>query len=306
MLLLDSVSKDLTPWVHAFKEHLPAKDVVTWDEVKDPSKITVAVVWQHRKELFGQLPHIKLVASLGAGVDHIVNDPLLPPTMPVSKVISEHLSTPMSNYCIGAILHFHKQFDKYGADKLTRRWHQEFNPEKPLTIGILGLGQLGTDLAYKLTSLGFEVHGLSRTKKKIASIITYDQNGMEAFLNKVNMLVCMLPATADTLGLINKDLLAHLPQGSYLINVGRGKQQVNEDILQALDSGQLSGAFLDVFPEEPLPKESPLWKHPKVFITPHIAVVTKIEAAVPQIVANYLRVQSGEPLINLIDRHKGY
>ena len=306
MLLLDSATKDLTPWIKAFQAHLPAHEVVTWEQVEDPAKIAVAVVWQHQKELFKKITRVKLVASLGAGVDHIVNDPLLPLTVPVSRVISPHLSTPMSNYCIGAILHFHKQFDKYWQDKLEKRWDQEFDPEKPMTIGILGLGELGSDLAKKLLNLGFEVHGLSRSKKTLKGVITYGKEELAEFLPKVNVLVCMLPTTRDTVGLINKTVLDKLPKKSYLINVGRGIQQVDEDILEALDSEQLAGAFLDVFPQEPLPRSSPLWDHPSVFITPHIAVVTKIEAAVPQIVENYNRLKNQLPLINLINRNKGY
>ena len=306
MLLLDSTSKDLSPWVNAFKEHLPADEVVTWDEVKDPSEILVAVVWQHQKELFHMIPNVQLVASLGAGVDHILNDPLLPPTVHVSKVVSTHLSTPMSNYCVGAVLHFHKQFDKYWKDKERKRWHQEFDPERRLTVGILGLGTLGSDLARKLIYLGFEVHGLSRSKKELEGVITYGAQDMDLFLSRVNTLVCMLPATKETTGLIDSSLLYKLPNGSFLINVGRGKQQVDEDILQALNDEHLAGAFLDVFPQDPLPLSSPLWDHPKAFITPHIAVVTKVEAAVPQIVANYRRLKSGQPLLHLIDRKKGY
>lgn len=306
MLLLDSTTKDLTPWIKAFKQHLPSHEVVTWEQVSDPSKIKMAVVWHHQRELFSKLPNLKLVASLGAGVDHIVHDPLLPKYMPVSRVISKHLSTPMSNYCIGAILHFHKQFDKYLHDKIHKKWEQEFDPEKPMTIGILGLGALGSDLASKLVLLGFDVHGLSKTKKNIESVTTYDFLGLDEFLSNVNTLVCMLPATTETTGVINKNLLEKMPKGAYLINVGRGVQQNNEDILEALNSGQLAGAFLDVFPQEPLPKSSPLWEHPKVVITPHIAVVTKIEAAVPQVVENYKRVLNAQPLINLINREKGY
>ncbi len=306
MLLLDSTTKDLSPWVQAFKEHLPDGEVVTWDEVRDPSKVEVAVVWNHQKDLFKKISNVKLVASLGAGVDHIVHDPLLPSDTPVSKVISPHLSTPMSNYCIGAILHYHKQFDKYARDKVQKRWHQEFDPERPVTIGILGLGALGSDLAQKLVTLGFEVHGLSRSKKSLPDVLTYTEDQLDVFLSKVNVLICMLPSTDQTTGIINHSMLSKLPDQSFLINVGRGKQQVDEDILACLDSGKLAGAFLDVFPVEPLPQKSPLWEHPDVFITPHIAVVTKIEAAVPQILENYNRLKRGAKLINLIDRSKGY
>lgn len=305
MLLLDSETKDLTPWLRAFEEQLPG-EVCTWNELKDPSNVEMAVVWGHRKDLFSHLPNLKVVASLGAGVDHIVSDPLLPKDVQVSKVISEHLSGPMSNFCIGAVMYFHRQFDKYWQDKKNKVWDQQFDPEVPVRIGILGLGSLGSDLARKLRFLGFEVHGLSRSKRTIEGIHTYSFDQMDDFLGNINMLICMLPATSDTKEILSKDLFDKMPNGSFLINVGRGHQQNDSDIIAALDSGKLAGAFLDVFPVEPPPKDNPMWDHPKVFITPHIAVVTKLEAAVPQIVENYKRMKSGKPLLNLIDREKGY
>ena len=306
MLLIDSVTKDLSPWIDAFKQALGEDSVVTWDEVQDFSAITLAVVWNHRPQLFSSLPNLKLVASLGAGVDHILRDELLPKDMPVSKVISHHLSGPMANFCIGAVMYFHRQFDKYVIDKQLKKWDQQFDPEVPVKIGILGLGTIGQELAKRLVALDFEVAGLSSTKKHIPGVVCYDSEGMDDFLAETNMLIAMLPHTPKTEGMLNKELLMKMPKGAYLINVGRGKQQVDEDILDCLDSGQLAGAFLDVFPEEPLPEASPMWEHPKVFITPHIAVVTKLEAAVPQIVENYRRLEKGEPLTNLIDRNKGY
>lgn len=305
MLLLDSTTKDLTPWLNAFKELLPG-EVCVWEELKDPSNVEMAVVWGHRKDLFRHLPNLKVVASLGAGVDHIVGDPLLPEEVQVSKVVSEHLSDPMSNFCIGAVMYFHRQFDKYLNDKKNKVWDQQFDPEVPVRIGILGLGTLGTDLATKLNHLGFEVHGLSRSKRQLAGVQTYVFEEMDAFLENINMLISMLPATPDTKEILSSALFDKLPDGSYLINVGRGHHQNDADILNALDSGKLAGAFLDVFPVEPPPKDSPMWDHPKVFITPHIAVVTKLEAAVPQIVENYRRMKSEQPLLNLIDRKKGY
>ncbi len=306
MLLVDSISKDLSPWLEAFRAELGEDEVLTWNQVEHPAEIDVAVVWKHRVDLFRNLPNLKLVASLGAGVDHIISDPNLPEDLPVSKVVSEHLSGPMSNFCIGAVMYFHRQFDKYLIDKANRVWDQQFDPEVEVKIGILGLGELGSDLARKLVALGFEVYGLSRSRRELEGVVCYQQSQMNEFLGNVNLLVCMLPATEDTREIINKDLIDQLPRGSYLINVGRGMQQVDDDILRALDSGQLRGAFLDVFPIEPPPKESRVWDHPKVFVTPHIAVVTKIEAAVPQIVENYRRVKEGRPLLNLIDRKKGY
>ena len=305
MLLLDSQSKDLTPWLHAFQEHLPG-EVCVWEGMEDPGTVEMAVVWGHRKDLFRHLPNLKVVASLGAGVDHIVSDPLLPDHVQVSKVVSSHLSGPMSNFCIGAVMYFHRQFDKYLQDKKHKVWDQQFDPEVPVRIGILGLGVLGTDLARKLIMLGFEVHGLSRSKRVLEGVRTYAREEMNTFLGNINMLICMLPATPDTHEILSEQLFSRMVDGSFLINVSRGHQQNDADILHALDSGKLAGAFLDVFPTEPLPQDSPMWDHPKVFITPHIAVVTKLEAAVPQIVENYRRMKKGAPLLHLIDRERGY
>jgi len=306
MLIVDSITKDIDPWVAAFKKELGDQNVITWEEMENPSLVDVAVVWNHRPELFSHLPNLKLVASLGAGVDHIVSDSSLLPHIQVSKVVSTELSGPMSNFCIGAVMYFHRQFDKYLADKKNKNWHQQFDPEIEVRIGILGLGALGQDLAKKLVSLRFEVSGLSRTQKELESVTTYSELEMDTFLANTNLLICMLPATEETNGILNANLINKLPKGSYLINVGRGRQQVDEDIIACLDSGQLAGAFLDVFPQEPLPPSSPMWEHPQVFITPHIAVVTKLEAAIPQIVENYKRLKANEKLINLIDRTKGY
>ena len=306
MLLIDSITKDVTPWVEAFRDHLGSDEVVQWSELENSEDVKVAVVWNHRPDLFEQLPNLELVASLGAGVDHILRDPLLPAHVPVSKVVSPHLTGPMANFCVGTVIYFHRQFDKYARDKQEKIWDQEFDPEIALQIGILGLGELGSEVARRLAFLGFEIHGLSRSAKKIEGVITYEEKDIDTFLSKINFLICLLPATPETKGVLSASLFEKMNDGSYLVNVGRGHHQVDADVLHALDSGKLKGAFLDVFPKEPLPATSPYWNHPKVFITPHIAVVTKLEAAVPQIIENYQRIKQGLPLLNLIDKQKGY
>ncbi len=305
-LLIDSTTKDLGPWIEALRKELSNENVVTWGESWDPDSISTAVVWNHRAELFKRIPKVKLVASLGAGVDHIMSDPYLPPKAQITRVISQHLSTPMSNYCIGAILYFRKQFDKYLLDKGSKIWDPEFDPERDLKIGILGMGELGQDLASKLVPLEFDINGMSQSPKKIPGVKSYVLSQWDEFLQSINLLVCMLPATPETKGILNRDLFRKMGKGSFLINVARGQHQIDEDILWALDKGFLDGAFLDVFPNEPLPSNSPLWNHPNVFITPHIAVVTKLEAAIPTIVENHKRVQEGRPIIGLADRKKGY
>jgi|TARA_B110001452_G_scaffold267619_1_gene278521 glyoxylate/hydroxypyruvate reductase A len=305
-ILIDSVSKNLNLWLKAFKSYDDQVEVYCYDDAVALEKITTAVVWNHRPGLFKQLPNLKLIASLGAGVDHIMNDPDIPPQVSITRIIGDGLSGPMSNFCIGAILHHQRQFDKYLIDKSTKTWDQEPNPEREINVGIMGLGALGADLAEKLNYLGFNVFGLSQSRKKIAHVVSYLNAELDLFLSKINILVVMLPATESTRAILSKKLFDKLKKGTYLINVARGHHQVNGDIIDALENGQLSGAFLDVFPEEPLPKQSSLWDHPKIMITPHIAVVTKINEAVPQIIASHKRVRIGKLPEILVDRIKGY
>ncbi|OUT97192.1 MAG: hypothetical protein CBB92_08645 [Flammeovirgaceae bacterium TMED32] len=305
-ILIDSVSKNLNSWLKAFKSYDDQVEVYCYDDALALEKITTAVVWNHRPGLFKQLPNLKLIASLGAGVDHIMNDPDIPPQVSITRIIGEGLSGPMSNFCIGAILHHQRQFDKYLIDKSTKTWDQEPNPEREMNVGIMGLGALGADLAEKLNHLGFNVFSLSQSRKKIADVVSYLNAELDLFLSKINILVVMLPATESTRAILSKKLFDKLNKGTYLINVARGHHQVNGDIIDALENGQLSGAFLDVFPKEPLPKQSSLWDHPKIMITPHIAVVTKINEAVPQIIASHKRVIIGEMPEILVDRTKGY
>jgi glyoxylate/hydroxypyruvate reductase A len=305
-ILIDSVSKNLNLWLKAFKSYDDQVEVYCYDDAVALEKITTAVVWNHRPGLFKQLPNLKLIASLGAGVDHIMNDPDIPPQVSITRIIGDGLSGPMSNFCIGAILHHQRQFDKYLIDKSTKTWDQEPNPEREINVGIMGLGALGADLAEKLNYLGFNVFGLSQSRKKIAHVVSYLNAELDLFLSKINILVVMVPATESTRAILSKKLFDKLNKGTYLINVARGHHQVNGDIIDALENGQLSGAFLDVFPEEPLPKQSSLWDHPKIMITPHIAVVTKINEAVPQIIASHKRVRIGKLPEILVDRIKGY
>lgn len=305
-LIIDSTTKDLNPWKSAFQEALPNIKVITWDEIEDPDQVEVAILWNHRSEFFHKLKKVRLVCSLGAGVDHILKDPLLPSDMLITRIIADELSGPMSVFCIGAITYFERKFDYFKELQQQKIWDQQFDPERHLHIGIMGMGALGQDLATKLVALDFRVSGWSQTKKTISGVQSFVANELDDFLASIDLLVCLLPATPDTYQILNANLFEKMKSGTYLINVARGHHQVNQDIVDALDSGKLAGAFLDVFPVEPLPSTDPLWLHPKVIVTPHIAVVTKLEAAVPQIVQNIDNLQKGKPLINTVDRSKGY
>ncbi len=293
-------------WIKAFEKEAPEVTVLLNKALREPSEIELLLVWKHPKGSLQNFKNLQLLYSLGAGVDHLMSDPDIPKDVPICRIVDPLLAFSMSNYIVYAVLDFQRRMDKYRQDQHQKIWDHYAAPERNIRIGVLGLGTLGQDAALKLRGLGFDVAGYSPSPKNIPGIACHHSDQLPAFLQSVNVLVCTVPYTSDTHALLNTSLFQQLPKGSYLINVARGKVQVENDILEALETHQLSGAFLDVFETEPLPKESSLWHHPKVTITPHIASITKPEAGVRQIVANWERVQNKTPLEHQVDLQKGY
>ncbi|HXJ08165.1 MAG TPA: NAD(P)-dependent oxidoreductase, partial [Burkholderiales bacterium] len=202
-------------------------------------------------------------------------------------------------------LDWHRRLYRYRGHQAETRWHRYRQyMAADHTVGLLGLGALGSDAARKLLALGFRVAGFSRRQKKVAGVECFVE--LDAFLEKANVLVCLLPLTEKTKGILNSRTLSLLPKGAGLINVARGPHVVVPHLIAALDSGQLAHAWLDVFDEEPLPASSPLWRHPGVSITPHAAALTEPRTAVASIVENVERVRRGERPLNLVDFAAGY
>ena len=293
-------------WIKAFEKEAPEVTVLLNKALREPSEIELLLVWKHPKGSLQNFKNLQLLYSLGAGVDHLMSDPDIPKDVPICRIVDPLLAFSMSNYIVYAVLDFQRRMDKYRQDQHQKIWDHYAAPERNIRIGVLGLGTLGQDAALKLRGLGFDVAGYSPSPKNIPGIACHHSDQLPAFLQSVNVLVCTVPYTSDTHALLNTSLFQQLPKGSYLINVARGKVQVENDILEALETHHLSGAFLDVFETEPLPKDSPLWHHPKITITPHIASITKPEAGVRQIVANWERVQNKTPLEHQVDLQKGY
>lgn len=296
------------PWVRQLKALDPQLDIRVWPEVGNAEEIELALSWNHPPGEFKKYENLKCIASLGAGVDHILGDPNLPEGVSVTRVLEPNMAQSMSEYVILCVLNYCRQFDLYRTDQIQNRWH----PRKPLLaadlcIGIMGLGQLGADAAKKLSQLGFQVNGWSRTPKKIDGVQSFaGDSTLNDFLSLSDVLICLLPLTPATKGILNCKTFEKLPGGSYLINVARGEHLVEQDLLDALESGQISGACLDVFQVEPLPEGHPFWNHPKIIITPHISSLTYPKAVAPQIVENYHRLKSGKPLLNQVDIERGY
>ncbi|MBW2412778.1 MAG: glyoxylate/hydroxypyruvate reductase A [Deltaproteobacteria bacterium] len=286
----------------------PDLDVRIWPQTGNADDIELALTWHHPIGEFAKFKKLKCIASLGAGVDHIFRDSELPEGVPVTRVVQSSMSQFMSEYVILAVLHYCRQFDIYKDDQAAKRWHSRIPLlARDICIGIMGLGQLGADAARKLAQLEFNVAGWSRTPKTIDGVESYAGNdALGEFLSRANILVCLLPLTPATTGILNSSTFEKLPAGAYIINVARGAHLIEDDLLAALDSGHLSGACLDVFQTEPLPEDHPFWSHPKILITPHISSITDPISVMPQILENYRRMKSGKPLTHVVDIDRGY
>jgi glyoxylate/hydroxypyruvate reductase A len=293
-------------WLNTFKNYDENIDVSIYPDI-DYNNIDCVCLWKHPKKVLGKFKNLKLIHSMGAGVDHIINDPSCPKGIPICRISDDKLSFSMTNYIITAVLFYHRRILKYQNDKKNKLWDHITHPEiLPINIGILGFGVLGSDAADKLKYMGFNVIGYSLNKKKENGIKIYYGEELDLFLSKINVLVCTVPYTQKTHHLLDRNLFKKLNKETYLVNVSRGKVQNEKDIIEYIDNGTLSGAFLDVFETEPLPKSSEIWKHDKIQITPHNASITNEDAAVPQILDNYNRLASGKSLINQVNIENEY
>ncbi len=295
-------------WKPQLARLMPELEVRIWPEISDPAEIDYALVWRPEPGLLASLPNLKLILSLGAGVDHILCDPYLPPGVPIVRLVDPYLIDAMSEYVVLQVLRLHRQDLDYCAQQEAVMWReleQKNAGERP--IGILGFGAIGRDAGRKLKGLGFDVALWARREKTVEGLTGYvGQSGLPALLGRSEILVCLLPLTAETHGILNASTFALLPQGAGLINAGRGGHLVEEDLIPALDSGRLSAAALDVFREEPLPPAHPFWRHPRILVTPHIAGTTNPGTAAPIVIDNIRRFEAGRPLLNRVDPAQGY
>jgi glyoxylate/hydroxypyruvate reductase A len=300
-------------WVDLFRAQPGARPVRCWpDDVGDPAEIAYACVWRAPAGLLGRLPNLKLIASLAAGVDHLFSDPNLP-QVPIIRAAHSDLSMRVTEYVVLQTLRYHRRQPLYEAQQRERIWRVHPQPAaSEVAVGVMGLGVIGSEAARVLARIGFKVAGWSASVKRIDGIETFaGTDGLGPFLARTEILICLLPLTEATRGILKRDLFAKLKRngaagGAFLINAGRGGLQLDADILAALDGGTLSGAALDVFPQEPLPAESPMWSHPKVTVTPHNAGDILPAFLVADVMRQIERLERGEPLRNTVDRARGY
>jgi len=312
-ILLAITGWDPAGWDERFRALAPRRDIRLWpDRVGEPADVAYACAWKPPAGLLASLPNLKVVFSLGAGVDHLATDARLP-DVPLVRIVDPDLTMRMTEYVALHVLMIHRRQRLYDAQQRERLWrdHDQW-PAADVAVGVMGLGVLGRDAVDALRRLGFKVAGWSRTPKAIAGVETFHgQNGLDDFLARSEILVCLLPHTPATEGILNRALLRKLKRdgalrGAYLINAGRGKLQVDSDILAVLDEGALAGATLDVFPVEPLPSDCPLWAHPKITITPHNAAASHPRSLAANVLNQIERFERGLPLENVVDRARGY
>ncbi|MDE2383871.1 MAG: glyoxylate/hydroxypyruvate reductase A [Alphaproteobacteria bacterium] len=301
------------PWVSAMRKAAPNMDVRAWPEVGKVEDIAYAAAWLPPPNVLKSFPRLKAIFSLGAGVDAILKDPTLPQGLPIVRVNDADLTNRMSEYIVLHVLMHHRQQRRLDASQAKGVWEGfAQHAAGDLCVGIMGLGVLGQDAARKLAMMGFRVRGWSRSPKNVAGVESFaGAEGLDAFLAGTDILVCLLPATAETDGILNRALFARLSRkgplgGPVLINAGRGRQQNEDDILACLEDGTLLAATLDVFKTEPLPASSGLWRHPRVTLTPHAAADSEPGTICAYVAGQIARFEKGLPLENLVDLKRGY
>jgi glyoxylate/hydroxypyruvate reductase A len=273
-----------------------------------PDACDFALVWRPPPEMFARLRVRRAVVNLGAGVDAVVGLPTLPGDVPLVRVEDAGMAEQMAEYAMHAVLRAYREFDRYAEAQRAARWQRRPRlPKSSFGVGILGLGTLGRAVAQALLSIGFPVAGWSREPRRVEGVASYaGPGGLPALLAGSHVLICLLPSTPATRGILHRETLRALPAGAYVVNVARGDLVVDADLVALLDEGHLSGAMLDVFREEPLPPDHPFWHHARIALTPHVSAVTLVDETVAQVAAKVRALWRGESVSGVVDRARGY
>jgi glyoxylate/hydroxypyruvate reductase A len=307
-LIFASEYDDPAAWRAALTRLMPELDVRVWPDTGAVDDVVAALVWKHPDGALRRFPNLKIVINLGAGVDPIFADPLLPEGIPIVRLVDPELTRGMTDYVVLHVLAMHRRMPELAEAQRAARWNYIHPPDTRQTrVGLLGLGNLGSHAAEMLARFGFQLSGWSRRPKTVPGIDCFHgKDQLPRFLADCDIVVCLLPLTAATTDLIDASVLAAFRPGAAFINAGRGKLVVEDDLLAVLDRGHLRHAVLDVFRTEPLPSDHPLWRHPRVTVTPHNATAGHPDSSAPQIVDNIRRVLAGEAPRNVVDRGAGY
>jgi len=306
-ILFCSDIDDPVAWKRELERRLGPLDLRVWPEIGDPAEIDVALVWRPPRGLLASLPNLRAIFALSAGIETLLEDPTLP-DVPLCRMVDPSLVVTMREFVLAAVLFYHRDLDLYEERQRHAFWETVLpRPAAATRVGIMGLGALGRPVAEALRDLGFTVRGWSRTPKEIRGVTCLaGRAALADFAGASDILVNLLPLTPETEAILDRRLFAALPRGAVVVNVGRGRHLVEEDLIDAIDSGHLRGALLDVFREEPLPEDHPFWRRPRIRITPHVAAYSLPETAADVVAGNLRRLREGRPLLHAVDRMRGY
>jgi glyoxylate/hydroxypyruvate reductase A len=307
-LLFDLPNYPQETWTVHLRRLLPGIDIRTSFDDATAADIAYCISWKPQPGALRNLPNLKVVFSMGAGVDGIMADTTFPRHIPLVRVVDDTLAQAMTEYVVFNVLYWHRRMHDFIGLQRESKWRQLPAPRAPfIRVGILGFGVLGQAAARALSALNYQLAGWSATPKKFDGVRTFHGNDqLQPFLVDTDILVCLLPLTPETCGILNAKTLAMLPKDACVINAARGGHVVEADLITALDSDHLRGASLDVFNTEPLPQTSPLWQHPKVVITAHSAAFTDPASFMGQVARTIRRIDGGLPPENTVDFARGY
>ena len=291
-------------WLSELRACAPELTFVAWPELDDSAPIEAAVVWRPPAGMLRQLPSLRVVCVMGAGVDYLFGPGIEPPNVPIVRLVDPVMTERMASYVLAAILYHQRQLGRYRAQQAHRVWRQSMHKDtSEVRVGIMGLGAMGRASAALLGAVGYDVAGWSRRPTSLAGVRCYaGRDQWRPFLARSDVLICLLPLTPATCGILSRATFDALPEGAVVINAARGEHLIEADLIAALDAGRLAGAVLDVFSIEPLPKDHPLWRDPRVLITPHVASLSNPASGAAQIAAALRAIRAGRAPAHLVDR----
>ncbi len=305
-LLICASDRDTSRLAARVAAMAPGVNVRNWPDIGQPEDIDFAVLWRQPPGLLPRLTGLKAVSSLGAGVEHLVNDPDLPEHLPLGRLAGPKLASDMAAYLVAQVLWHWKGLDRFAGQQSERRW-QPWTPRHTPTIGLLGYGHLGQACARAFQALDLPVTAWTRSGQSIDDTVVHSgASGLATLAAQADYLICLLPLTDQTRGILNQRLFTTMKPDSVLISVGRGPHLIEADLAPALEQRRPALAILDVFDQEPLPADHPFWQHPQIRITPHCSAITRSDEAAELIVESYHRVRKGLPPLGLVKRERGY
>ncbi len=305
-IMINNQGFDNRPWAEALGELLPEFEMRIYPDTGNRDDIEYAVVWNHPRGDLMNYPNLKAILLLSAGVDFLKNDKL--PDIPIIRLVDEVVAKDMAQHALHWIIHFHRSYHLNRKNQLARCWQRyDYPPAEERKIGILGLGEIGRRMAKELINAGFPVQAWVRTYREQQDVKLFiGDDEQQAFFAQTDILISLLPLTPQTHSFLNVKRLAWLPKGAFVINIGRGAVIDDEALKQLLDSGHIEAAALDVFREEPLPEESWMWLHDRVYITPHASGNTYPRSGVQSVAANIRRIENGENPFPIYNSDNGY